>query len=294
MKLGIIGWDYEEFETLNLVEVAKNLGHEVYLFTLQDVRIQINTEKITILTSNNESINDLDVCISRAQVRPNRWQQDFEVYEAICKVVPVVDAAPPFLLAESKLLTMQKLKEAGLPVPDTFQCRTLEQIKEIWGEYGKIVVKPSYGFAGCDVERVTDHFPEELLNRLLNKYESLLVQEYIPHPDGDIRNTVVGEEIVFSIRRIPNEKTWKANIALGADFTSYEPSDYVKDLSIKAAKVINISIAGLDILQSGDKYYIIEVNNVPGWYPLPKEERERVCTKIIELTLKQARVKQSR
>ncbi|MBL0389292.1 ATP-grasp domain-containing protein [Tumebacillus sp. ITR2] len=284
MKIGIMGWDYEEFESLNLVEAGVALGHEMLLFTLQDVQFTTRDGR-NQLSANGRDLAELDVVISRAQVRPEHWASDCERYQLMQEAgLFVIDPADDFITSESKLLTMHRLTEAGLQVPDTFQCNNVSAVRELAAKYGTIVVKPSYGYAGQDVERVTGDFEKSapLVQSLLSQYGDVLVQPFIPHPEGDFRTTVVGDEILFTIRRIPNEKTWKANLAMGATFEEVEVSDEIREVTMRAVQAMGITIAGLDILAYDGKYYLLEVNNVPGWYFFEPERRFAVSKHVIQ------------
>ena len=44
------------------------------------------------------------------------------------------------------------------------------------------------------------------------------VRNICPTPEGDLRVNLAGDVHLFSITRIPNERCWKANVALGADW----------------------------------------------------------------------------
>jgi ribosomal protein S6--L-glutamate ligase len=202
----------------------------------------------------------------------------------------LVDPAMTFAVGESKLLAMQRLAAAGLPVPPTSVCASLDEVRQAWQRHGQIVAKPSFGFAGEDVERVMDDFAAMTprIEELIRKYNAVLVQEYIPHPQGDIRATVIGDEIVFCVRRIPNHKTWKANLTLGADWMYCRPSPAIQELSLAAVRCTGITIAGLDILESDGRFYILEVNNVPGWDFLDEPDIEIVCGKVIAHALRSA------
>jgi len=287
VRVGILGWDYEEFESVNLYETAQKIGYETDLFTLSDITYSSDGLKVK-----GGNIESFDVIISRAQIRPDRYAEDLEIYTSLeVAGVPVIDGASNFYASESKLLTMQRLKKEGLPVVDTHQCRSIEEVEQYFERYGEIVVKPSYGFAGIGVEKVSNNFSTQKVDieKLLKKYESVLVQPFVPHPDGDVRVTVVGDDVLFSIRRIPNEKTWKANVSLGADIEINTPSEQEKEIGVKAAKVMGISISGVDLLQHGDEYYVLEVNSVPGWYKgFSKEQCFEFCRQMIEYCINKA------
>jgi ribosomal protein S6--L-glutamate ligase len=291
MRLGIIGWDHEEPASLSLVRYGQKLGHEVTLFTLSDVQLRVGGAGLSRVFVNNVPVDSFDAIVSRAQLRDASWREDFERLMAVQQAFPgLVDPATTFAVGESKLLAMQRLAAAGLPVPPTSVCTSVTAVHEAWRAHGRIVAKPSFGYGGEDVERVMNDFETMAprIEELIRKHGALLVQEFIPHPHGDIRATVIGDEIVFGVRRIPNRETWKANITLGADWVPYQPSPAVRELSMAAARCMGITIAGLDILESNGRFFILEVNNVPGWGFLDEGDVEVVCGKVIAHALRTA------
>lgn len=291
MNIGIIGWDEQEHESLTLESGARRMGHSVLLFTLDDVLCSEHGGRLEVLVKGQRA-SDLDVIISRAQLRRQTWDTDFEALMLLSNLpgVPILDPAPAFAAAESKLLGLQRLGQAGLPVIPTVQCRTMAALRSEWERYGRIVVKPSYGYAGTDVERVDDDFAEKapLLEDLLHRYGSLLAQPFIPHPQGDVRVTVVGDAVGFSFRRIPPPGKWKANVAGGASVAPYNPPREMQEIALKASRAMGVSIAGLDIIEHNGGYVVVEFNTTPGWYPLSQDEQDEAVAKIIMSAVERA------
>ncbi|KAA0563500.1 ATP-grasp domain-containing protein [Bacillus sp. CH30_1T] len=282
MLIGILGWDLEEFESVQLEKASKEMGHDTLLFSLQDIEMSISASHKTIHVFGKD-LKEFDVIISRAQLRKEHYQEDLQILFSLNEYVDcLIDHYPSFTLSESKLLTYQKLSVHGFTVPDTFLCTDVESIRQIFDQYSQIVIKPSFGYAGQDVERIDGSFEQnvKLIETLLHKYGSVLVQEFIPHPDGDIRVTTLGNEAIVCFNRLPNDQTWKANVGMGASIERITPPQEVVDLGIEAAKCVGLQISGVDIVRSKGKYYIFEVNNCPGWYPL-KGDGEEVAREII-------------
>lgn len=283
MNIGIMGWDHEEFESLQLTKVSREMGHDTLLFSLQDVNLMIKDGN-KVLQVLGRDMKEFDLVISRAQLRPEHFQEDYEVLQSINDYIScLIDSFEPFVTSESKLLTYQKLQNANITIPDTFLCTSLEEVKAVYKDYSSMVAKPSYGFAGTDVEKIEGHFNRNIpvLKNLIDKYGSILLQEYIPHPEGDIRITTLGDETLVCFKRVPNEKTWKANVGMGASIEEFDPPQNVKEIGLEAATSLGLLMAGVDIVHNEGKYYIFEVNNCPGWYPM-KENGERVARKVVQ------------
>lgn len=291
MNIGIIAWDEQEHESLTLEDGARKMGHTPLLFTLDDVVCSDRNGQLDVWVRGVPAA-ELDVIISRAQLRRETWDRDFEALMLLSNLpgVTILDPAPAFAAAESKLLGLQKLSQAGLPVIPTRQCYTIEAVKSEWERYGCIVVKPSFGYGGTDVERVDDNFEVKIpvLEDLLRRHKSLLVQPFVPHPKGDVRVTVVGDEVGFSFRRIPPPGKWKANVAMGASVAPFTPPPEMREIALRASRVMGITIAGLDIIERDGSYLIVELNTTPGWYPLSKAEQDEAVEKIISFAVQRA------
>lgn len=290
MDIGILGWDETEDETIDLVQAAIDMKLTPFLFTLQDIRCDMNASEL-MLIAKDRVLNELPVIVSRAQIRAKFWQEDLERLWSLAVLhLPVVDNPICFFETESKLITMQKLRMDGLNVPTTVQCTTFKQVAEAANQCGSpIVLKPSYGYGGTDVEQMKQPFnntSKERIEQLFHQYGTLLVQPYIPHPQGDIRVTIIGHKVAFCFRRVPNNKTWKANVAQGADvILDYEPSKEILEASLKASQIMGTQIVGVDVVETNGSYVILEVNNVPGWYPLPRQIRLQIAKDIISHAL---------
>jgi len=283
MRLGIVAWDCDEHESTQLAEVARVLGHDALLFTLDDVR-WARTGSVHGVAVRERPVAELDVIVSRAQLRRERWQTDLEALTLLGGVpgTPILDPAAEFVAAESKFVQNQLLGRAGIPVLPTVACRSLEDVRDAIDAWGDVVLKPSFGMEGCDVERIrAGRGLTDVAGRLLGRYGALLAQPYVPHPEGDVRLTVVGGEVVLTFRRVPQGEGWKANLAQGARAEPLTPSSELVDLALRACSAMSITIAGVDVMRHGDGHVVVEINNGPGWHPLTDQQEWTVASAIV-------------
>lgn len=287
MRIGIAAWDLEDPDSPELARTGRDLGHDTTTFYLADVTCQ-NTGDLPGVTVKGEPLTEFDIIISRAEIRYDHAQADHERYALLCQEpsVTVIDPADVYLNAESKVLALRRLAKAGLPIAPTRVCRNLTEIGTALADWGESVVKPSFGYGGSDVERVR-HLDEDhaLVEELLRKYERLVCQPYYPHPQGDLRVTVVGDETPLTMNRVPRAPGWKSNVNQGAKARMVTPPPELVEISKEAARVMGVTIAGLDFLPTPDGHRIIEFNNCPGWYPAPEENRRHLTERIIEVAV---------
>ena len=287
MRIGIVASNLEDPDSPELARTATDLGHDTTLFLLEDVACQDDAGRVATVI-NGEPLTAFDLIISRAEIRYDRAQSDHERYALLCQApgVTVVDPADAYLTAGSKLLGLQRLGAAGLPIMPTRSCRSLAEVGAAVADWGEVVIKPSFAYGGEDVERVRQLSADrELVEVLLKKHEMLVCQPYYPHPQGDLRITVVGDEAPLSLSRIPQPSMWKSNVKLGASIRLVTPPPELVEISTRAARLAGITMAGLDFLPTPDGYRIIELNHCPGWYPAPEEVRRLLTEKMIAAAL---------
>jgi ribosomal protein S6--L-glutamate ligase len=284
MRLGILGWDADEFESLHLRTLGAAAGHDTSVFTLDDVAWGPVPTGYGVLVAGAPAA--FDVIISRAQLRRDeRWRHDMERYTLLSNLPGTVllDPADEYVAAESKFVQHQLLTQAGLPVLPTVHCASVEQVAAAVRLFGDTVIKPSFGWEGNDVERIwaADGLPGTVGERL-ERHGSVLAQPYVPHPEGDIRLTVVDGTVVLTFRRVPRGN-WRSNLAQGSLAQPVPPPPELVDLALRATEAMRISTAGVDLLRAGAEYVVVEVNNAPGWHPINPAEEARVPTAQIAL-----------
>ncbi|GAA2577100.1 hypothetical protein GCM10010399_03480 [Dactylosporangium fulvum] len=285
MRVGILGWDREEPESHSLVTVGLDRRHEVTLFTLDDIRCRTGPAgPVTYI--DQVPAGDFDVVLSRAEIRADRVQADYERYALLCAVpgLRVMDPLDVYFAVENKTLTLQRLATAGLPIVPTITCRDVAEVRAAVTEWGTVVVKPSFSYGGTDVERVSDADAEQhVVERLLKTYQLVICQPYVPHPDGDFRITVVGDRAVLNFQRVPAPHDWRANTMQGASVREAEPPAELVELAVRATRTVGISVSGLDFVPGPDGWRILEINNTPGWYLSKPDDQRRTVEAIYEL-----------
>jgi ribosomal protein S6--L-glutamate ligase len=112
---------------------------------------------------------------------------------------------------------------------------------------------------------------------------NILIQEFISEANGeDIRAIVVGDEVVASMKRIAKPGEFRSNVHLGGRVEAYKLTEQEKESAIKAAKVLGLSVAGVDLIQSDRGPLVLEVNSSPGLEGIEKASGIDVADKIIE------------
>lgn len=265
MRIGILGsrrgW---HVETLRRAFEERGIPAECFPITRLVARI---SEKPRVCIE-EQVLEDYDAVIVRSIPAGSLEQIIFRV-DVLHRLedlgVRVVNSARTIERTVDKYYTSSLLEDAGIPTPRTVVTERFDEAMEAFKELGDAVVKPLFGSEGRGMVRVCD---EDAAYRVFRALELgryvFYLQEFIPHANWDIRTFVIGGEVVAAMVR--RAEGWKTNVARGARVEPLEPSEELREISLRAAAVLEAEYAGVDILKAEDGgYYVTEVNGIPSW-----------------------------
>ncbi len=85
------------------------------------------------------------------------------------------------------------------------------------------------------------------------------IQEYL-EADRDIRVVIIGDTIAHAYWRIASPGEFRNNVAAGATISLASIPDEAADLALRTARTCGWNDVGLDIIPSGNRFYVIEAN----------------------------------
>jgi RimK family alpha-L-glutamate ligase len=196
--------------------------------------------------------------------------------------VRVVNSARTIERTVDKYYTSALLEDAGIPTPRTVVTERFDEAMEAFKELGDVVVKPLFGSEGRGMVRVCDEDAAYRVFRALELGRYIFyLQEFIPHANWDIRAFVVGHEVVAAMVR--QADTWKTNVARGAKTEPLTLDRELRQLSLRASRVLGAEYAGVDILKAERSgYYLTEINGIPGWRGLQSTTSVNIAERIVE------------
>ena len=193
------------------------------------------------------------------------------------------------LQSRDKLQASQILARNRIPVPKTVYVRDILDIEQAIDTVGglPVVVKVTQGTQGDGVFlRHTAFEVRNLVQGLLMTGKSVLVQEYIAESHGkDIRALVVGDKVVACMRRRARGREFRSNFHLNGTVERVELPDGYAEAACRAARVLGLNIAGVDLLEGKDGPLVLEVNSSPGLEGIEKASGVNVAGAIVDYVL---------
>ena len=193
------------------------------------------------------------------------------------------------LQSRDKLHASQLLARNRIPVPKTVYVRDILDVEQAIETVGglPVVVKVTQGTQGDGVFlRHTAFEVRNLVQGLLMTGKSVLVQEYIGESHGkDIRALVVGDKVVACMRRRARGREFGSNFHLNGTVEAVELPEAYAEAACRAARILGLNIAGVDLLEGNNGPLVLEVNSSPGLEGIEKASGVNVAGAIIDYVM---------
>ena len=212
-------------------------------------------------------LNQFDAIIPR--IRPSitfygcALTRQFEAFNVYC-----LNSSTAITQSRDKLFSLQLLLQSGIDIPTTGFANspldTDDLIKMVGGS--PLIVKLLEGTQGKGVVLAeTKKAAESVINAFKSLNANILVQEFIKEANGkDLRLFVIDGKVVATIQREALPGEFRANIHLGGTASVIKPTAEEKKIAIRAAKAMDLKVAGVDIIRSSKGPLLLEVNSSPG------------------------------
>lgn len=286
MKIALLASNPNLYSNKRIIEAAKKRGHEAEFINIGDCYIKVSENDPAIFHEDGVKIEGFDYVIPR--IRPNltfygvAMVRQFEVMGIKC-----LNGSQAITHSRDKLHTLQILSQNKLSVPTTSFANSSYETKDLIKlvEGAPLVIKLLEGTKGIGVVLAeTSKAAESVINAFRSLKADILVQHYVKESKGqDLRCFVVGDKVVASMERIAQEGEFRANIHLGATARAIEVTKEEKELAIKAAQIVGLDVAGIDMVRSGNGPQILEINSSPGLEGIEGSTGVDVASKMIEL-----------
>lgn len=182
--------------------------------------------------------------------------------------MPSVNPSEALQWASDKWATAQRLWAARVPVPAAALLRPdagLDAALEAVGGL-PVVLKLLRGSHGVGVflcrtrAELLDH-----VQALWAAGQDVLLQAYVAEAEGrDVRAFVVGDRVVAAMERRAATGEFRANVHLGASTQPLKLERAVGAVALRAARALQLGVAGVDLLMSAEGPLVLEVNASPG------------------------------
>jgi len=201
--------------------------------------------------------------------------------------VPLVNGAQAIAQSRDKLRCLQLLAAQGVDIPRTVLARGAGDVEMLLDQVGGLpaILKLIQGTQGVGVMIAHSRAEvESFLSTLWDLGQEILLQEFIAESKGrDVRALVVGERVVAAMRREARAGEFRSNIHRGGAGVSIALDAGFEAAAVRAARVLGLDVAGVDLLESAAGPKVMEVNSSPGFEGLERATGQDIASAIVDL-----------
>lgn len=291
MKIGILSRKATLYSTQRLCQAAESRGHEVQVIDYLRCYMDTTPEHSSIHFK-GKALESLDAIIPRIGAKKTFYGtavvRQFETMGTYS-----INPSIAITRSRDKLRALQLLAMKGLDMPKTGFAHAIGDVDALIKLVGgcPLIIKLLEGTQGVGVVLAETHkAAESVLQTLIGLNANIIVQEFIHESQGeDIRCFVIGDKVVAAMKRCAEPGEFRANLHRGGRSELVTVSKAEREVAVKAAKIMGLGMAGVDLLRSSRGPLVLEINSSPGLEGIEKATNMDIAGSVIDYLSKHAK-----
>jgi ribosomal protein S6--L-glutamate ligase len=284
MKFCILSRSRRCYSTRRLVEAARHRGHDVGV--LDTLKFAISCNQATPeLFYKNKVLAHYDGAIPRIGASITFYGtsvvRQFEQMDVFC-----ANSATGIANSRDKLRSTQILSRYDIGIPPTEFVRdksdVLPAIERVGG--APVIIKLLEGTQGVGVILADSvKVAQAIIETLQSTKQNVLAQKFVMESRGkDIRAFVIGDRVVAAMRRVAQGDEFRSNVHRGGQVERAELDAAYEETAVRAAQIIGLRIAGVDMLETASGPSVMEVNSSPGLEGIEAATQRDIAGAIVD------------
>lgn len=266
MKLAILSRAPRSYSTQRLRSAALNRGHDAKVLNTLRFGIDLAGDE-PALQFRGKPLSDYDAVLPRIGNSITYYGT------AVVRQFEQMDVYTPNTAAgisnsRDKLRATQILSRHNIGMPATTFVRdradVIPAIERVGG--APVVIKLLEGTQGIGVILAPEiKVAEAIIETLQSTRQNVLIQRFVKESKGrDIRALVVGDRVVAAMRRTAKGDEFRSNVHRGGSVEKVALDPEFERVAVRAAQIMGLKVAGVDMLEGAEGPLVMEVNSSPG------------------------------
>ncbi|NYI45162.1 ribosomal protein S6--L-glutamate ligase [Nocardioides aromaticivorans] len=284
MKLAILSRAPRSYSTQRLRTAALDRGHQVKVLNTLRFAIDLSGDEPD-LQFRGKQLSDYDA------VLPRIGNSITYFGTAVVRQFEQMDVYTPCTAngisnSRDKLRASQILSRHNIGMPATTFVRdradVIPAIERVGG--APVVIKLLEGTQGIGVILAPSiKVAEAIIETLQSTKQQVLIQRFVKESRGrDIRALVVGDRVVAAMRRVAQGDEFRSNVHRGGSVEPVELDEDAERIAVRAAQIMGLKVAGVDMLEADEGPLVMEVNSSPGLEGIEQATKLDVAGAIID------------
>jgi len=296
MRIAILSRNKNLYSTRRLVEACKEHGHEPVVLDVLRCYMDIAPSKPE-MHFKGAALPSFDAVVPRIGASVTFYGtavlRQFEVMGSF-----PLNESVAISRSRDKLRSLQLLSRKGVGLPNTGFAHHPDDVQDLIKMVGgaPLVIKLLEGTQGIGVVLAeTKKAAESVIEAFMGLKANIMVQEYIKEAGGaDIRCLVIGDKVVAAMKRQALAGEFRSNLHRGGTASLVKITPTERATAVKAARLMGLNVAGVDILRSGRGPLVMEVNSSPGLQGIEDATGKDVAGMIVDFIERNAKPHRTR
>ncbi len=285
MKLAILSRSPKCYSTSRLRQAAIAKGHTVRILDTLKFSMTVEQEDPG-LKYKGRKVGHLDGVIPRIGASITFYGtavvRQFEQMGTF-----TLNSSHAISVSRDKLRSLQALTRHSIGMPPTAFARdkadVLDAIEQVGGV--PVIIKLLEGTQGIGVILADSvGIAAAIIETLHSTRQNVLIQKFVAESKGkDVRAFVVGDRVVAAMRRVAQGQEFRSNVHRGGSAQNIDLDPEYEKTAVRAAQIMGLRVAGVDMLEGEDGPKIMEVNSSPGLEGIETATGLDIASEIIGL-----------
>ncbi len=284
MKIGILSTAPDCYSTRRLREAGLQRGHDVKVLNTMRFALELDHGEPD-LAYRGKPLDEPDAVLPRIAASITYFGT------AVVRQFEQMDVYSPnssngISNSRDKLRSLQILSRHDIGIPATAFVRdrkdVLPAIERVGG--APVVIKLIEGTQGVGVILAeSTKIAEAIIETLTSTNQNVLVQKFVAESKGrDVRAFVVGDRVVAAMRRVAQGQEFRSNVHRGGRAEAIDLDPAYEETAVRAAQIMGLRVAGVDMLEGKDGPQVMEINSSPGLEGIESATRLDIAGAVID------------
>jgi ribosomal protein S6--L-glutamate ligase len=266
MKIALLSRNRKLYSSRRIIEAAEARGHEVVVIDVLRAYMNVASHKPTI-HYRGKQLEGFDAVIPRIGASVTHYGaavlRQFEMMGVVS-----LNESVAITRSRDKLRSLQLLSRKGIGMPLTGYASKPDDIQDVIKMVGgaPLVIKLLQGTQGIGVVLAeTQKAAESVIEGFMGVKADILIQEFIKEAGGsDLRCFVIDGKVVAAMKRQGAPGEFRSNLHRGGSSSLIKITPEERSTAVRAASIMGLNVAGVDLLRSNHGPVVMEVNSSPG------------------------------
>ncbi|MCP4768464.1 MAG: 30S ribosomal protein S6--L-glutamate ligase [Gammaproteobacteria bacterium] len=266
MKIALLSRNRRLYSSRRIIEAAEERGHEIVVIDVLRAYMNVAAHKPSIHYK-GEAVEGVNAVIPRIGASVTAYGtavlRQFEMMGVVS-----LNESVAISRSRDKLRSLQLLSRKGIGMPLTGYAHKPDDIKDVIKMVGgaPLVIKLLQGTQGIGVVLAeTQKAAESVIEGFMGVKADILIQEFIKEAGGsDIRCFVIDGKVAAAMKRQGAPGEFRSNLHRGGSSSLIRITPEERSTAVRAARIMGLNVAGVDLLRSNHGPVVMEVNSSPG------------------------------